>query len=126
MAGLCVTVAIACRANGGIIAMEWPKGCSYWRERKVKTFLAGMGMQQYHFDGCMYGLCSSAPKTLGVPLRKPWTVASDCNSFLRLCRTCDHPPSGHVKTQGIDTSRTENYTDPLVHGIHDCWRLACA
>ena len=120
-----VLVADACRANGGRLALEWPKGCAYWRENKVKAFLARLDMRMYHLDGCMYDLRSQAPKTRGILLRKPWTIASDCEEFQRLCRACSHAPSEHVKTQGTDTVLTESYTDDLAHGIHECWGNAC-
>ena len=118
-----VLVAVACRANGGSLALEWPKGCAYWRERKVKLFLEHHGMQMYHLDGCMFDLRSQAPSTRGRLLRKPWTIASDCVEFQRLCRACTHAPTEHVKTQGSDTVLTESYTDDLAHGIHECWNV---
>ena len=121
-----VLVAEACRRNGGRLALEWPRGCSYWRESKVKSFLARNNMQMYHLDGCMFGLRSQAPKTRGAMLRKPWTIASDCVEFQWLCRVCCHAPSEHVKTQGSDTVLTESYTDDLAHGIHECWQYACS
>ena len=116
-----VLVAEACRLNGGKVAFEWPRGCTYWRDRKVIAFLKRTGMQLFDFDGCMYGLRSRARKTEGKLLRKPWRIASDCDAFQRLCRKCDHDPKQHAKVEGTDTKLTESYTDELAQGVIDCW-----
>eukprot|EP00975_Prorocentrum_lima_P007105 1526601-Prorocentrum_lima.AAC.1 len=38
--------------KGGIIAIEWPRGCSYWRDGCVRRFVAEHMLRAYDFDGC--------------------------------------------------------------------------
>ena len=78
-------------------------------------------MQQYRFDGCMYGLRSAAPKTQGNFLQKPWIIASNIEEFAYMERKCSHGRDEHVKTAGRDTKATEEYTDEMVDQIHGCW-----
>jgi len=121
-----VATAERCLANGGHVAIEWPRRCAYWRKRSVREFLTKHNLSSYHFDGCAYGLVSSQRRTCGRPIRKPWTIAATSAAFRLLCRTCPHSPSEHAKCEGADTRLTESYTDPLVHAIHQAWRIQCA
>ena len=114
-------VARACRANGGSIALEWPRRCAYWHKRSVQAFMREFGIQAHHLDGCAYGLTSLAPRTMGMPIRKPWTFASDMPSFASLRRSCPHTPEQHTKCAGVDTRLTEGYTDELATAIHCAW-----
>ncbi len=63
----------AVASGGATLAIEWPKNCDYWGFPGVQEFMLKFGMTLSHFDGCMYGLLSSK----GVPLKKPWGVASN-------------------------------------------------
>ena len=116
-------VADACIANGGRVAIEWPKSCAYWRHRKVQSSLRRWGCIPYHLDGCMYGLTSQAAGTRGIPLRKSWTIASNAAEFEHVSRTCDGNHS-NARIQGSDTRMTEGYTPGLADRIHYCWSLA--
>ena len=51
-----VTVAEHAIKLGARVFIEWPRGCSYWREPCVMEFLAKHNFQFADFDGCMYGL----------------------------------------------------------------------
>ena len=113
-------VANACLANGGHIAIEWPKSCLYWRNRSVRADLTKWGCVPYHFDGCMYGLVSQSAGTRGVPLRKSWTICSNADGFKHVARACDHAHV-HARIQGTDTKMTECYTPELADRIHYCW-----
>ena len=47
---------ILCEATyrrGGHIAIEWPRGCSYWKLPKVRALLARYLFMDASFDGCM-------------------------------------------------------------------------
>ena len=114
-------VAQACRANGGSISFEWPRRCAYWHKRSVKTFMREYGIQEHHLDGCAFGLVSHAPRTMGMPIRKPWTIVSYMPSFASLHRGCPHTPDQHAKCAGTDTRLTEGYTDELATAIHHAW-----
>ena len=120
-----VVVADACMTNGGRIAIEWPRRCSYWKVNYVVSFLKRYALQPTIFDGCAYGLVSQVKASLGRPIRKAWCIASNCEAFGRLCRHCDHQKGEHVRLQGADTKSSESYTDELATAIHACWREEC-
>ena len=71
-----VIVAEQCVALGGGVAFEWPRSCAYWHDRSVRSFIKRHDMIEVQLDGCMYGLTSLMPKTSGMPIRKPWTIAT--------------------------------------------------
>ena len=119
-------VAEACRAHGGNIAFEWPRGCTYWNDRRVRTFLKKFNLKKYNMDGCEFGLVSKATKTEGMMLKKPWRIASDVEQFWRMERMCTHTPGSHAKTQGIDTKLGEGYTDEFAKMVHLCWDVYVA
>ena len=122
-----VKVAAACDANGGHIAIEWPRACSYWPLKVVQSFVRKHSLINYDFDGCMYGLCSTNGHTLGDPIKKPWRIASNLADFSNLCRRCTHQPSEHVRCAGADTKQSEGYTDALANSIHRCFAsYACS
>jgi hypothetical protein len=116
-------VAAACRANGGNIAIEWPRGCSYWSLPKTQQFLRAYALENFDFDGCMFGLTSLAPDTLGQPIKKPWRIASDIPGFANLRRHCTHERSStsHACCAGSNTLLTQGYTDDLCTLIHRCF-----
>ena len=116
-----VLVADRCRANGGRIAIEWPRGCMYWRDRRVTRCLKRWNLESFELDGCRFGLRSQATATKGKLLRKPWRIAPDCVDFWRMADECNHQPHEHCKTAGADTKRTESYTDRRVDDIHTIW-----
>jgi hypothetical protein len=76
-----VKVAAACRSNDGHIALEWPRGCSYWNEEPIKDFAREYALIDYDFDGCEYGLRSTAPATLGKPSRNHGVLHPTCRSL---------------------------------------------
>jgi hypothetical protein len=115
-------VAAACRANGGRIAIEWPRRCEYWRWPSIQRFLKVYDLAPFVFDGCRYGLRSTIRKTYGRLLKKPWRIDADIPQFQRLCRRCNHHPEDHVPIQSADTKPTESYTDSLVKVLHSAWR----
>ena len=117
-------VAETCIAQGGQVAIEWPRSCTYWRRPEVKACLIKWGCSPVHFDGCMYGLVSQQARTQGQPLRKPWTIASTTDAFQRLRRKCNGAHS-HARIEGSDTRITESYTDDLADAVHDCWAHHC-
>ncbi len=116
-----VKVAAACDANCGHIAIEWPRACSYWSLNVVSDFVRKHSLIIHDFDGCMYGLCSTNVNTPGDPIKKPWRIASNLTEFSNLRRKYTHQPSEHVPCAGVDTKRSEGYTDELATSIHRCF-----
>jgi hypothetical protein len=116
-------VAAACRANGGHIALEWPRACSYWSLDVVRNFASSYALENYDFDGCMYELRSASESTHGRPIKKPWRIASDMPQFSNLRRRCTHGPNEHAPCAGTDTKVSEGYTDALATAVHHCFSL---
>ena len=107
-----------CAAIGGGIAFEWPRSCAYWHDRSVRSFIKRHDLTKVQFDGCMYGLTSHVARTSGMPIRKPWTIATSMKEMCLLGLRCDHEPGGHAPCAGADTKATEGYTDELVIQLH--------
>ena len=49
-------VAFAVHRQGGRVAIEWPRACTYWREPAVKRLELQLGLDHAEFDGCRFGL----------------------------------------------------------------------
>ena len=62
-----------CRKHRGRIAIEWPKGCEYWRAKRVKQYTHDPKLNKVHINGCALGLTDDER----VPILKPWTIATD-------------------------------------------------
>ena len=98
-----VIVAEETLRHGGKIAFEWPTGCTYWQLSAVQNFMMQHGMVKANLDGCAMGLKS---RKTGMPIRKPWTVASNCPALIhardgRLCPGPDYHPE-HTTCRGQD------------------------
>ena len=103
-----------CQKNGGKIAVEWPKGCQYWRMNQVNEFINELKLAKVNIDGCALGLKVDK----GVPMLKPWTIATDDNYLFmhfknKKCPGKDDHPE-HCPVAGKYTKLTENYTDQMV------------
>ena len=91
--------------------------------------MSKMCYEWVHFHGCRFGLKSIARGTKGRPIKKPWTVATDCEELrTSLDRKC---PGGkwhvdsetgnvveHAPCSGVNTKITEGYTDEMAKAIH--------
>ena len=109
--------------------MEWPKGCDYWKRREVVRELNRHCRYTTIFNGCMYGLVSTIRSTKGRPISKPWklacshkemTFALDKRCYSSEC--CARTGTPHVTCHGQDTRLSEEYTDEIVHQVHDNFR----
>ncbi len=116
-------MAAACYENGGRIALEWPRACSYWSLPVVRDFVRSYALENYDFDGCMFELRSAAKSSQGQPIKKPWRIASDMPEFSVIRRLCTHDPAEHAPCAGTDTKVSEGYTDALATQIHRCFAL---
>ena len=71
-------------------------------------------MKLYDFDGCAVGLKS----TSGVPIRKPWTVATNHEKLgTRLSQFRCKCTMKHYPGRGEDLKRTEEYTFRMTDAI---------
>ena len=101
------------------VALEWPRGCRYWKLPMVQRVLAKYGMKLYDFDGCAVGLKS----TSGIPIRKPWTVATNHEKLgARLSQFRCKCTVKHYPGRGEDLKRTEEYTFRMTDAIHQVLR----
>ena len=72
------------RENQCFIAIEWPRGCSYWLLSRVKSFVSKYTPTIVHLDGCMFGLKDRD----GGHIRKPWKVVTNLNTLLDTLGYC--------------------------------------
>ena len=113
---------------GARVFIEWPRGCSYWREPCVMEFLAKHNFVFADFDGCMYGLVAKGGNSnkVGMPINKPWRVACSPNSSLPrfLNKKCDRSHQ-HTHCAGSFTKGTQSYTPEIVKQIHRSLNFDC-
>ena len=110
---------------GAKIAIEWPKGCAYWKWETVQAFILRNRLNSVILDGCAFGLVAKHGSLKGFPIRKPWRVATNMPELrLRLDRRCACT-SVHAPCEGRDTSETEAYTDTMAEQIHLAFRDHC-
>ena len=111
-----VEVAAAC---GALIAIEWPQGCTYWKEKKVKDLINRVGLKPVTFHGCQLGIESINPATEGMPIKKPWTIYTNCEGILKrfIKYQCDGSHE-HAECRGVDAKNTENYSEKFVQLVH--------
>ena len=103
------------------IAVEWPKGCTYWKLPKVKGILDKHGLDKSDFDGCAVGIVNAD----GIPLKKPWSVATNVGMLGKTlskfkCR-CTSP---HAQGRGQSLKNTENYAFKLTDAIHAAFSIS--
>ena len=123
-----VSIMYMAREVGAVVGFEWPTFCEYWKRDEVWEHMENMDYRFLRIHGCRYGLRSIAKATKGMPIKKPWTIATDCLPMAkylnRRCRTTWHtdPMTGittwHAPCAGVDTKVTEGYTDELADAIH--------
>ena len=88
--------------------------------------LSKFDMELYDFDGCMYGIKSILPKSLGTPIRKPWRLATNNPDIgLAFSRKCDGSHPRHAICEGGDTKQTENYSRRFADTFHRAFRESC-
>ena len=72
-----VPVAKAVLAVQGLVAVEWPNRCKYWRDSRVLRFLAQHAFQNALVAACMYGMRPLGPHAPDEFLGKLWRVSSN-------------------------------------------------
>ena len=104
---------------GARVFIEWPRGCSYWKDSRVVKFLNKHGFVFADFDGCMYGLVAERGPNEGQLINKPWRVACSPNSSLPkfLNKKCDGSHD-HTPCSGVNTLGTQGYTDMICGLVH--------
>ena len=123
-----MSIMYVAREVGAVIGFEWPTLCEYWRKDEVWEHMSNMDYRFLYIHGCKYGLISIAKATKDMPIKKPWTIATDCLPMAqylnRRCKTKWHTDdvtgvmTWHAPCAGVDTKMTEGYTDDLAVSIH--------
>ena len=111
----------AAKEMDAFINLEWPKGCSYWKDPRVQKLIRRYGLQRTQVDGCQYLLKSINPQDFGMLIKKPWFFASNMMSLSRTALTCT---GGHPHAQCLmdNAKLSERYTIKLVRWIHTCFK----
>ena len=93
---------------GSPALLELPRGCDYWKDRRMTDLVEGTVSHEHKFDGCMYGLKSQFQET-PKPIKKPWKIVTWGVSFPKLRRRCDRRHD-HAECAGRETRATQTYT----------------
>ena len=111
------------RSASPYIAIEWPKGCVYWKLDHVVAFCQRHAMEQVTFDGCMVGVVD----VHGVSIRKPWKICANLPSLIESFESlqCDGNHE-HAEGRGESLKRTESYTFRMTDMIHRAFGVSVA
>ena len=103
---------------GGRVAMEWPRGCRYWQEPKVRRLVSNLQMDEADFDGCAMGIKADN----GARIKKPWRVVTNDVSIWRALqgRRCSGKHC-HDKWGGSISTSTARYPRRMCRLIHQAW-----
>ena len=93
---------------GSPALLELPRGCDYWKDRRMTDLVEGTVSHEHKFDGCMYGLKSKFQET-PKPIKKPWKIVTWGVSFPKLRRRCACRHD-HAECAGRETRITQVYT----------------
>ena len=106
---------------GSPALLELPRGCDYWKDRRMTDLVEGTVSHEHKFDGCMYGLKSQFQET-PKPIKKPWKIVTWGVSFPKLHRRCDRRHD-HIECAGRETRITQVHTKwiakIIMNGIND-------
>lgn len=112
--------------TGGGIAIEWPKTCRYWNDRRVRKYYKSVefkyntNMKTTFFDGCQYDLQDES----GTPILKTWRVDTNVDQILEsLNKTCDFQHK-HAESNGKICKLAVSYTETMVKKIHEAVSIA--
>ena len=65
-------VAKAVCKHDAYITIEWPKGCDYWHDDRVRTIMRVCCLRTTALDGCAYGLTAMYGSDRGLLMKKTW------------------------------------------------------
>ena len=85
-----------------------------------------MSLEDVFVDGCASGLIAEHGADAGLPILKPWRIATSCAELrddFRACRCPGHDK--HAPCAGKDTELTGFYTDQFVDVVHKAYRRRC-
>ena len=102
----------------GLVAIEWPVRCKYWRDSRVQRLLKSGPWHSAHVAGCMYGM---RPQRVHEPeefVHKLWRVSTTSKELAAAIeRRCDGSHR-HVAITGDETAATAFYPKRLAQQVH--------
>ena len=109
-------------ARHGDISFEWPTGCALWKTPEIQDMIEEFALNTVNFHGCAAGLASKD----GVPIKKPWTVATNCPAVSNALSSFICPGKNvhpvHAPCAGTETKKTELYTKAMADAVHNAIR----
>ena len=113
------------RACDTYIAIEWPSGCTYWKNRDVRALISKYDLKPVKFHGCALNVRAEAGPDKGKLLKKPWTIYTDCPQVNRVFsnKLCQRNHD-HAECRGIVAKTSEDYSDDYVACLHRAFRNA--
>ena len=116
-------------STDGCIGWEWPKHCSLWRDPEVVAIIKEFGLEFAFFDGCAFGLRSESGTNKGLPILKPWTLATNCPAMYKRFHGKRCPGKDvhttHAPCAGQDTARSAFYPRRMAVEFHKAWLDHC-
>ena len=102
----------------GLVAIEWPLRCAYWRDGRVLRFLGRAPFSKAVVAACMHGMRPQKAHAPDEFIGKEWRVSANCDEFVAaLDLRCDGQHR-HIVTEGGETSASAFYPLPFVEAIH--------
>ena len=113
------------RECGTFIAIEWPTGCTYWKNSRVRELIQRYGLRPVKFHGCALNVRATSGPDKGKRLKKPWTIFTDCPYVVdifsnKLCQR-DHD---HAECRGKVCKESEDYSADYVACLHRAFKRA--
>ena len=71
------------KKSNGIIALELPTHCAYWKTYAMRNFIERFQLELVNFNGCSFNLRAKFGPLKGQLISKPWTVATDSGCVVR-------------------------------------------
>ena len=115
-------------ASGGLVAIEWPTRCTYWRDHSVLRLLRQLKACSATLAACMYGLRPQKDHDADEYIGKTWRLSTNCSGFAAaLDKRCDGSHR-HVTTVGGETAASAFYPPGLAEAVHNAlslWAREC-
>ena len=110
-----VIIMDAVLASGGIVAIEWPTSCAYWRFKQVKDYIKRNHLHKVKVHGCAFDMRNST----GGIVYKPWTIATSSKTlhgaFVPYRCSRDHD---HAVLEGGETTKSSTYPIQFAKLVH--------
>ena len=110
-----VIIMDAVLASGGIVAIEWPSSCAYWRFQQVKDYIKNNHLHKVKVLGCAFDMRNSK----GGIVYKPWTIATSSiimhEAFVPYRCSRDHE---HAVLEGKETTKSSKYPVNVARLVH--------